>query len=51
MRSTRAAQGFTLLELMLAALLGCFLCGVAFQLLFAETRQGGALAERLQLKQ
>ena len=51
MRSTRAAQGFTLLELMLAALLGCFLCGVAFQLLFAETRQGGAFAESLQLKQ
>ena len=51
MRSTRAAQGFTLVELMLAALLGTFLCGVVFQLLFAETRQGGALAESLQLKQ
>ena len=51
MCSTRAAQGFTLVELMLAALLGCLLCGVAFQLLFAETRQGGALAESLQLKQ
>ena len=51
MRRTRAAQGFTLVELMLAALLGCLLCGVAFQLLFAETRQGGALAESLQLKQ
>ena len=51
MRSTRAAQGFTLVELMLAALLGTFLCGVMFQLLFAETRQGGALAETLQLKQ
>ena len=51
MRKTRAAQGFTLVELMLAALLGCLLCGVAFQLLFAETRQGGALAESLQLKQ
>ena len=36
---------------MLAALLGTFLCGVMFQLLFAETRQGGALAETLQLKQ
>ena len=36
---------------MLAALLGTFLCGVVFQLLFAETRQGGALAESLQLKQ
>ena len=35
---------------MLAALLGTFLCGVVFQLLFAETRQGGALAESLQLK-
>ena len=51
MRSTRAAQGFTLVELMLAALVGCLLCGVVFQLLFAETRQGGALAESLQLKQ
>ena len=47
----RAAQGFTLVELMLAALLGCLLCGVVVQLLFAETRQGGALAESLQLKQ
>ena len=51
MRRTRATQGFTLVELMLAALLGTFLCGVVFQLLFAETRQGGALAESLQLKQ
>ena len=51
MRRPRAAQGFTLVELMLAALLGTFLCGVVFQLLFAETRQGGALAESLQLKQ
>ena len=51
MSRTRSAQGFTLVELMLAALLGCLLCGVAFQLLFAETRQGGALAESLQLKQ
>ena len=48
---SRSAQGFTLVELMLAALLGTFLCGVVFQLLFAETRQGGALAESLQLKQ
>ena len=47
----RSAQGFTLLELMLAALLGTFLCAVVFQLLFAETRQGGALAESLQIKQ
>ena len=51
MRKPRAAKGFTLVELMLAALLGCLLCGVAFQLLFAETRQGGSLAESLQLKQ
>ena len=47
----RSAQGFTLVELMLAALLGTFLCGVVSQLLFAETRQGGALAESFQLKQ
>ena len=46
-----ADQGFTLVELMLVALLGCLICGVAFQLLFAETRQGGSLAESLQLKQ
>ena len=51
MRSTRAAQGFTLVELMLAALVGCLLCSVAFQRLFSETRQGGSLAESLQLKQ
>ena len=51
MLRNRAAQGFTLVELMLAALLGTFLCGVVFQLLFAETRHGGALAESLQLKQ
>ena len=51
MRRTRTAQGFTLVELMLAALLGTFLCGVVFQLLCVETRHGGALAESLQLKQ
>ena len=47
----RSAQGFTLVEVMLAALLGTFFCGVVFQLLFAETRHGGALAESLQIKQ
>ena len=51
MREVRAPKGFTLVELMLAALLGCLLCGVAFQLLVAETRQGGSLAKRMQLKQ
>ena len=51
MRSHHADQGFTLVELMLAVLMGCLLCGVAFQLLLAETRQGGSLAESLQLKQ
>ena len=51
MRRPHHDQGFTLVELMLAVLLGCLLCGVAFQLLFAETRQGGSLAESLQLKQ
>ena len=51
MRRPLHDQGFTLVELMLAALLGCLICGVAFQLLFAETRQGGSLAESLQLKQ
>ena len=44
MRKPRAAKGFTLMELMPAALLGCLLCGVAFQFLLAETRQGGTLA-------
>ena len=51
MRKPCSAQGFTLVELMLAGLVGCLLCGVAFQLLFAKTRQGGAFAESLQLKQ
>ena len=51
MPRTRAAQGFTLVELMLATLVGCLLCAVVIQLLFAETRQGGSLAESLQLKQ
>ncbi len=47
MRRPRSAQSFTLVELMLAALLGTFLCGVVFQLVFAETRQGGAFAQSL----
>ena len=51
MRKSHAPQGFTLVELMLAALVGCLLCGLAFQILFAETCQGGALAESLQLRQ
>ena len=51
MRKTRTTHGFTLIELMLAALMGCLLCGVVFQLLFGEMRQGGALAESFQLKQ
>ena len=51
MRRSRSAKGFTLVELMLAALLGCLMCGVAFQLLFADIRYGGVLAELLQLKQ
>ena len=36
---------------MLVVLLGCLLSGVAFQLLVAETREGGSLAESLQLRQ
>jgi prepilin-type N-terminal cleavage/methylation domain-containing protein len=51
MRRPLHDQGFTLVELMVAALLGCLLSGVVFQLLFAETRQGGSLAQSLQLKQ
>ena len=46
MHKSCSAQGFTLVELLLAFLLGCRLwC----QLLFAETRQGGLLAESLLL--
>ena len=44
MPRTHPDQGFALVELMLAALLGCLLCGVAFQLLLVEIRQGGSLA-------
>lgn len=51
MHRTHPDQGFTLVELMLAFLVGCLLCGVAFQLVVAETRQGGSLAESLQRKQ
>jgi len=51
MRRLRPAPGFTLVELLLAALVGCLLCSVVVQLLFAETRQGGSLAESFQLKQ
>ena len=40
MRRPLHDQGFTFVELMLASLVGCLLCGVVFQLLFAETRQG-----------
>ena len=47
MRRPHHDQGFTLVELMLAVLLGCLLCGVAFQLLFAETRQGGLFGGEL----
>jgi type II secretory pathway pseudopilin PulG len=42
--------GFSLVELLLVAALGVGLCGVAFQLLLGEARQGGALAERLILR-
>ena len=36
---------------MLATLLGTFLCGVEFQLLFVETRHGCSLAESFQPRQ
>ena len=42
--------GFSLVELLLVAALGVGLCGVAFQLLLGEARQGGALAQRLMLR-
>ena len=51
MRRPCTTRGFTLVELMLATLLGTFFCGVVFQLLFAETRHGGSLAESFQLRQ
>ena len=42
--------GFSLVELLLVAALGVGLCGVAFQLLLGEARQGGALAQRLMVR-
>ena len=42
--------GFSLVELLLVAALGLGLCGLAFQLLLGEVRQGGAFAERLMLR-
>jgi hypothetical protein len=42
--------GFSLVELLLVAALGVGLCGVAFQLLLGEARQGGTLAQRLILR-
>ena len=50
-RRSHCDHGFTLVELMLAALLGCLICGVALQLLYSETRHGINLAQRMTLKQ
>ena len=50
MRADRSATGFTLVELMLAAALGVLFCGVVFQLMLGELRQGGSLAQSLLIK-
>ena len=50
MRADRSIAGFTLVELMLAAALGLLFCGVVFQLLLGELRQGGSLAQSLLIK-
>ena len=49
-RLTGVGAGFSLVELLLVAALGVGLCGVAFQLLLGEARQGGALAQRLMVR-
>jgi hypothetical protein len=49
-RLAGVGAGFSLVELLLVAALGVGLCGVAFQLLLGEARQGGALAQRLILR-
>ena len=49
-RLAGVGAGFSLVELLLVAALGVGLCGVAFQLLLGEARQGGALAQRLMLR-
>ena len=46
----RRSNGFTLVELMLAAALGALLFLVALQLLLAEARHGGDLARHLLLR-
>ena len=51
MRKPHFDQGFTLAVLMLAVVMWALLCGVSFQLVFAETRQGGPLAQSSRLKQ
>ena len=50
-RRSHCDYGFTLVELMLAALLGCLICGVALQLLYSESLYGATLAQRTTLKQ
>ena len=50
MRADRSVAGFTLVELMLAAALGVLFCGVVFQLMLGELRQGGSLAQSLLIK-
>nr|WP_256382176.1 prepilin-type N-terminal cleavage/methylation domain-containing protein [Synechococcus sp. KORDI-52] len=50
-RRSHCDHGFTLVELMLAVVLGCLICGVALMLLYSETRHGITLAKRTTLKQ
>ena len=47
MRSERFCNGFTLVELMLAAALGALLFLLALQLLLGEARHGGSMARQL----
>ena len=50
MRMNRDVHGFTLVELMLAAVLGMLLFGVALSLLVGDANHSRAMAEALQTR-
>ena len=50
MRVDRAGQGFTLVELMLAAALGLMLFGVALSMLMGDSARSAAMAEAIQVR-
>ena len=50
MRIDREGQGFTLVELMLAAALGMLLFGVALALLVGDADHSRAMAEAIQIR-